>query len=97
MAITGWSSLQIAELSPSCLLGLCTERAWWQSSGATGLVGTSLVSKLLSLGHTVRVLTRDPGKARRKLPQQCICYAPENWSDAVKGATAVVNLAGMPT
>ena len=68
----------------------------WQCPGATGLVGVALVARLLSLGHTVRVLTRDVGKARRKLPQQgCTCYGPTGWSEAVKGATAVVNLAGV--
>ena len=58
-------------------------------------MGTALVSKLLSEGHTVRVLTRDAGRARRKLPQQgCTCYGPEEWSQGIKGATAAVNLAG---
>ena len=72
------------------------DRGMWQHLGATGLVGTSLVAKLLALGHSVRVLSRDLGKAKRKFPQQgCTCYGPGDWSFGVKGATAVVNLAGL--
>jgi len=32
-------------------------------TGATGLIGFSMTEKLVSLGHTVHVLSRDPGKA----------------------------------
>ena len=32
-------------------------------TGATGFIGFRLTKKLLSLGHTVYVLSRDPGKA----------------------------------
>ncbi|CAK0784695.1 hypothetical protein CVIRNUC_007899 [Coccomyxa viridis] len=66
-------------------------------TGATGLVGTRLVSKLTAQGHTVRVLTRNPGAAAGKLPYPRVeVYGPERWEEAVKGSTAVINLAGEP-
>ena len=64
-------------------------------TGATGLVGTALVAKLLALGHSVRVLTRDAVKARGKLRQPCDYHNESEWSKAIQEATAVVNLAGM--
>jgi hypothetical protein len=45
----------------------------------------------------VRVLTRDTGAARSKLPYPGLEFAPPSqWARAVVGATAVVNLAGTP-
>ena len=58
-------------------------------------MGTRLVSKLTAQGHTVRVLTRNPGAAAGKLPYPRVeVYGPERWEEAVKGSTAVINLAG---
>ncbi|MDI9883904.1 NAD(P)H-binding protein [Streptomyces sp. HNM0645] len=37
-------------------------------AGATGTVGRQVVAQLLDRGHTVRALTRDPGRARASLP-----------------------------
>ncbi|TLQ44648.1 NmrA family NAD(P)-binding protein [Streptomyces marianii] len=37
-------------------------------AGATGTVGRQVVAELLDRGHTVRALTRDPGRARASLP-----------------------------
>ncbi|MEV1052521.1 NAD(P)H-binding protein [Streptomyces sp. NPDC049887] len=37
-------------------------------AGATGTVGHQVVAELLGRGHTVRALTRDPGRARALLP-----------------------------
>mmetsp|Transcript_1727 Transcript_1727/g.5018 ORF Transcript_1727/g.5018 Transcript_1727/m.5018 type:complete len:383 (-) Transcript_1727:630-1778(-) len=66
-------------------------------TGATGLVGSRLVSKLSSQGHSVRVLTRNVGAARNKLPYGRLqFYAPAEWASAFDGATGVVNLAGEP-
>ncbi|CAL5223129.1 g5594 [Coccomyxa viridis] len=66
-------------------------------TGATGLVGTRLVSKLTSQGHSVRVLTRNPNAASGKLPYPRVeVFGPSRWNDAVKGSTAVINLAGEP-
>lgn len=64
-------------------------------AGATGLVGTALVKQLLASGYAVRVLTRNVVAARGKLPYPGIQFvAPQQWSEAVRGCTAVVNLAG---
>ena len=63
--------------------------------GATGLVGSRLVSKLVSLGHSVRVLTRDARKAKKKLTYGKVqAFEPPQWSKAIAGADAVINLAG---
>lgn len=69
---------------------ICTSCA-----GATGLVGSRLVAKLAAGGHSVRVLTRDVGRARAKLPYGRLqFYGQSDWASAIDGATAVVNLAG---
>ncbi|PSC67365.1 epimerase family SDR39U1 chloroplastic-like isoform X2 [Micractinium conductrix] len=66
-------------------------------AGATGLVGTALVKQLLADGFAVRVLTRNVVSARSKLPYPGLQFvAPQQWSGAVCGCTAVVNLAGEP-
>ena len=68
-------------------------------AGATGLVGSRLVSRLSAQGHTVRVLTRNPDKARGKLPYARIRFynIQQQLQEALKGATGVVNLAGTVT
>jgi NAD dependent epimerase/dehydratase family enzyme len=64
-------------------------------AGATGLVGTALVKHLLSSGYSVKVLTRNVVSARNKLPYPGLQFvAPAQWSQAVCGTAAVVNLAG---
>lgn len=66
------------------------------NAGATGLVGSRLVSRLSAQGHTVRVLTRNPDKARGKLPYARIRFynIQQQLQEALNGATGVVNLAG---
>lgn len=65
-------------------------------AGATGLVGSRLVSKLTAVGHTVRVLTRDPNAVASKLPYPRVqAFSPSQWASAVRGATTVINLAGV--
>ena len=66
-----------------------------QQAGATGLVGTRLVERLLREGATVRVLTRNVGRARQKCPGAQDVFGPEGWPQAVLGADAVINLAGV--
>ena len=70
-----------------------------RTAGATGLVGSRLVSRLSAQGHTVRVLTRNPDKARGKLPYARIRFynIQQQLQEALKGATGVVNLAGTVT
>jgi uncharacterized protein YbjT (DUF2867 family) len=64
-------------------------------TGGTGFVGSKLVSQLLTLGYKVKVLTRNVGSARSKLPYAGIEYVgPAQWAAAIRGCTAVVNLAG---
>lgn len=65
------------------------------ATGATGLVGSRLVSKLTAQGNTVRVLTRNPSAASNKLPYPRVeYYGPSQWASAVQGSDAVINLAG---
>ena len=54
------------------------------------------MSRLSAQGHTVRVLTRNPDKARSKLPYARLQFfnIGQQLPDALKGATGVVNLAG---
>eukprot|EP00891_Asterochloris_glomerata_P009078 jgi/Astpho2/9078/fgenesh1_pm.00133_%23_45_t len=66
-------------------------------TGATGLVGSRLVAKLASQGNTVRVLSRNPDKARNKLQYPRVEFYPfSRMADALKGSDGVINLAGEP-
>ena len=40
-------------------------------AGGSGLIGRALVGSLLADGHEVTVLTRDPDRARKRLPAGC--------------------------
>ena len=58
-------------------------------------MGSRLAAKLASQGHGVRVLTRDVGRARGKLPYGRLeFFGPADWQRGLAGATGVVNLAG---
>ena len=73
-------------------------------TGATGFVGSRLTQELVGQGKTVRVLTRDVPAARRRLQavvtdgssSQLEFFADRDWAAGVRGASAVVNLAGEP-
>jgi NAD dependent epimerase/dehydratase family enzyme len=66
-------------------------------AGATGLVGSRLAAKLAAQGNKVRVLTRNVNSARSKLQYPGLeFYSLAQINEAVKGADAVVNLAGEP-
>ncbi|MEW5306516.1 MAG: hypothetical protein WDW36_008974 [Sanguina aurantia] len=87
---SGRSSLRVV-----CAAG--SEKMTVSITGATGLVGSRLASKLASQGHKVRVLARDVGKARSKLPYPGLeFFAPGQWSQAIAGSTGIANLAGEP-
>jgi uncharacterized protein (TIGR01777 family) len=68
-------------------------------SGATGLVGGRLTAGLVRRGNAVRVLTRSPEAAARRLGAQ---VSPVVWDgrslpgEALTGSAAVVHLAGEP-
>jgi uncharacterized protein (TIGR01777 family) len=69
-------------------------------TGATGLLGCSLVSELRERGAEVTVLTRDPAHARKRLGDvQAIAWEPLAQPapvEALLGRDAVVHLAGEP-
>jgi len=66
-------------------------------TGATGLVGSRLVSRLVSEGFRVKVLTRNVDRAKSKLPYPGIQYVGGGgWDSEICGCDAIVNLAGEP-
>ncbi|PSB34494.1 TIGR01777 family protein [filamentous cyanobacterium Phorm 46] len=74
-------------------------------AGATGFVGSRLVERLHSEGHSVLVLARDSERARRVFPAsaypnlEIVAYTPAesgDWQNSIAGTGGVVNLAGVP-
>jgi uncharacterized protein len=70
-------------------------------TGASGLIGSALVAKLVARGDEVTVLTRDPDRARSKLGDetQALRWDPQSEpapARALSARDAVVNLAGEP-
>ncbi|WP_341733990.1 TIGR01777 family oxidoreductase [Microcoleus sp. EPA2] len=74
-------------------------------AGATGFVGSRLVERLHSEGHSVLVLARDSERARRIFPAsaypnlEIVGYSPAesgDWQHSIGGCDGVVNLAGVP-
>lgn len=70
-------------------------------TGATGFVGSRLVERLLTEGHSVVAFTR--GQTASKLPQssnlEVVTYNPKeagDWQTKISGCDGVVNLAGEP-
>lgn len=67
-------------------------------TGATGFIGTVLVRKLRAAGHEIVVLTRDAARAQTALPGVTAVAAelqtPGAWTESMKGAAAVIHLAG---
>ncbi len=71
-------------------------------TGATGVIGAELTSKLISRGEKVVVFTRSPDNAAKKIPG-AVGYVKWDseiergeWNGFVNGAKAVINLAGKP-
>jgi len=69
--------------------------------GGTGSIGRLVAARLLELGRLPRVLTRDPARARRSLPDGVEVMAgeladPTAVRDAVAGVDAVVMTHGAP-
>ena len=74
-------------------------------AGATGFVGSRLVERLHSEGHSVMVLARNSERARRVFPAsaypnlEIVAYTPAEsgeWQNLIAGCDGVVNLAGVP-
>jgi uncharacterized protein (TIGR01777 family) len=68
-------------------------------TGATGLIGRRLTRELLARGAGVRALTRSLGGAAAGLDPRAVLVRWDGTkveADAVRGATAVVHLAGEP-
>jgi len=68
-------------------------------TGGTGLIGRALVADLVSEGHHVTVLTRNPKKAQDILPAEVIAvhwdgHSTQGWAHLINEVDAVINLAG---
>jgi uncharacterized protein len=66
-------------------------------TGATGLIGSRLISALRARGDSVLALSRDPRRASEQLHVEAVRWdpaAPE--ADALSGLEGIVNLAGEP-
>ncbi|ANS43956.1 TIGR01777 family oxidoreductase [Serratia inhibens] len=65
-------------------------------TGATGLIGSSLTQRLLSLSHSITVLTRDVQRAREGFGEQVSYWSTLQDQTSLDGFDAVINLAGEP-
>ena len=71
-------------------------------TGATGVIGTELVLKLIERGEKVVILSRSPESASRKIPDAAgyVKWDPYmesgEWTGYISGAKAVIHLAGKP-
>lgn len=64
-------------------------------TGGTGFVGQALAKALAARGDRVVVTSRDPDRARRTVPEASTVVARAD-AAALRGVSAVVNLAGEP-
>lgn len=70
-------------------------------TGGTGMIGNAIARELVTRGHTVRALVRDPARARAVLPDGVELVAgditdPATLPAACKGADVVFHAAGTP-
>ncbi|CAI0704630.1 Epimerase family protein SA0724 [Serratia entomophila] len=65
-------------------------------TGATGLIGSSLTTRLLALSHQITVLTRDPQRARSRLGDRPTYRQTLDDCTSLDEFDAVINLAGEP-
>jgi uncharacterized protein len=68
-------------------------------TGATGLIGSNLCKKLSDRGDFISVFTRNPDKAKEKLPfvKEFLNWdyrKPEEWKEHLNDKDAVIHLAG---
>jgi len=69
-------------------------------TGATGFIGTALITALRAAGDAIVVLSRDADRARQQLGDvtavTCDLQSLGPWTTALEGAAAIVHLAGEP-
>ena len=69
-------------------------------SGGTGLIGSALIERLVSYGHTVFILSRNPEKISNThenvIPLKWDAKTSIGWGENIEPIDAVVNLAGYP-
>lgn len=65
-------------------------------TGGTGLIGTPLIQKLISLGHQVTVLSRSPQKVYSLFSKAVESWTSLNDRTHLNDFDAVINLAGEP-
>lgn len=63
-------------------------------TGATGFIGRRVCEVLSQAGHTVVALSRDPIRAKQRVPALTEAFRWDTLADALKGCDAVINLAG---
>ncbi len=71
-------------------------------TGATGLIGTAVVARMISKGHTIKGIARNTRRHVRRLPQvqwisldMARTISPKAWMPLLAGIDAVVNCAGV--
>ncbi|GJH43227.1 TIGR01777 family oxidoreductase [Pasteurella canis] len=65
-------------------------------TGATGLIGSTLITHLLELGYQITALVRSPDKARIQLPPKVQLISSLTQYNDLNQFDAVINLAGEP-
>ena len=65
-------------------------------TGGTGLIGRHLIPRLLESGHSITVVTRNPGKAQQVLDARVTLWKGLNEQSHLNDFDAVINLAGEP-
>ncbi|WP_312951038.1 TIGR01777 family oxidoreductase [Superficieibacter sp.] len=65
-------------------------------TGGTGLIGRHLIPRLLELGHTITLVTRNTQKARQTFNDRVTLWKGLDGHSTLDGIDAVINLAGEP-
>ena len=63
-------------------------------TGATGFLGRRVCEVLSQAGHTIVALSRDPTKAKQRVPALTEAFRWDALAEALKSCDAIVNLAG---
>src|SRR4051812_5305811 len=65
-------------------------------AGGSGFIGTALSREFVGQGHDVVILTRRPDPTVLPKEVQWDGQTAGGWKDELEGATAVINLSGVP-